>query len=115
MASRRHVKKVIDSKLDSANQAAERILDSARKESEAIKKDEKTGWVLINPMKCIGCRSCVLSCPTGVPWFDEELKIAVKCDFCDGDPWCAKYCSAQAVQVMPRDEALALMRRIYGV
>jgi len=43
--------------------------------TEAIRKDEKTGWVLINPMKCIGCRSCVVSCPMGVPWFDEDLKV----------------------------------------
>jgi len=83
--------------------------------TEAIKKDEKTGWVLLNPMKCIGCRSCVLACPAGVPWFDEALKVAVKCDFCDGDPWCAKFCSAQAIQVLPREEALELMTRIYGV
>ena len=83
--------------------------------TEAIKKDEKTGWVLINPMKCIGCRSCTYACPIGVPRFDEDLKVAIKCDFCDGDPWCAKYCSAQAIQVLPRAEALRLMRRIYGV
>ena len=82
---------------------------------EAVKKDEKTGWVLINPMKCIGCRSCVVSCPMGAPQFDESLKVAVKCDFCDGDPWCAKYCSPQAIQVLPREEALEIMKKMYEV
>ncbi len=83
--------------------------------TEAIKKDEKTGWVLINPMRCIGCRFCVLACPAGVPWFDEDRKVAVKCDFCDGDPACAKFCSPQAIRVLPRSEALELMKKVYGV
>jgi len=83
--------------------------------TEAIRKDEKTGWVLVNPMRCIGCRSCVLACPVGVPWLDEDRKVAVKCDFCDGDPVCAKFCSPQAIRVLPRSEALELMKKVYGV
>jgi Fe-S-cluster-containing hydrogenase component 2 len=58
--------------------------------------------VRINPMKCIGCKSCMAACPLGVIWFHESEGCARKCDLCDGDPKCAKYCSPGAIKVVPR-------------
>lgn len=81
---------------------------------EAIEKNEATGIVTINPMKCIGCGICVQACPLSVPWLNEELNIAVKCDFCNGDPKCAKYCSPGATRVILREEAYRLNEQIYG-
>lgn len=75
--------------------------------ADAVEKDESTGWVTINPLKCTGCRSCTYACPVAACWFDEELKIALKCNFCEGDPNCAKFCSPQAIRVVTRAEALA--------
>jgi len=72
---------------------------------EAAVKDEKTGLVKINPMKCIGCQTCTVACPLSVPWFNPDFHVAMKCDFCDGDPQCAKYCSPQAIRVATRKEA----------
>lgn len=80
---------------------------------DAITKDESTGWVTINPMKCTGCRSCTYACPIAAAWFDEEHRIATKCNFCDGDPNCAKYCSPQAIRVGTRAEALEFARSRY--
>ncbi len=77
---------------------------------EAISKDPKTGLVLINSMKCIGCKSCILACPQKVIWFDEKGHVARKCDFCDGDPLCAKYCSPGALKVVPREEMEEYLR-----
>lgn len=81
--------------------------------SEALEKDERTGWVKINPLKCIGCQMCVYLCPLSVPFFDEERKAAVKCDFCDGDPECVRHCSPAALRVVTREEALQLNKRLY--
>lgn len=81
--------------------------------SEALSKDEKTGWVRINPLKCIGCETCVYMCPLSIPFFDEERKVAVKCDFCDGDPECVKHCSSTAIKSVTREEALLLNKRLY--
>jgi len=70
---------------------------------DAITKNLETGLVRINPMKCIGCKSCILACPLKVIWFDERNLAAMKCDFCDGDPLCVKYCSPAALLVVERE------------
>ena len=81
--------------------------------SEALKKDEETGWVKTNQIKCIGCKMCVYSCPLSIPVFIEEKKAAMKCDFCDGDPECVKHCSSQALKIVPREKAVKLNEKIY--
>ena len=79
--------------------------------SIAIVKDEKTGIVRIDSMKCIGCKYCIIACPISIPWFDDEYRVAAKCDLCDGDPKCVKLCPSDAIIFVPREEA----REIYGV
>lgn len=40
------------------------------------------GSVLHNDEICIGCGSCVTSCPYGIPLIDSEFNISRKCDSC---------------------------------
>jgi len=40
------------------------------------------GIVLIDEELCIGCRDCIEACPLGVMQFDEDKKVAQKCDLC---------------------------------
>jgi Fe-S-cluster-containing dehydrogenase component len=70
----------------------------------AIYRDEATRIVRINPMKCIGCKSCIAACPVGVVWFHVAEGSARKCDLCDGDPQCAKYCSPGAIRAIDRKD-----------
>ncbi|MHA1594022.1 MAG: 4Fe-4S dicluster domain-containing protein [Candidatus Baldrarchaeia archaeon] len=79
----------------------------------AIVKDEDTGIVTIDVMKCIGCQLCNVMCPLSVPWFNEALRVSIKCDLCDGDPECVKFCSSRALRFVPREEATALLKEIY--
>jgi carbon-monoxide dehydrogenase iron sulfur subunit len=72
---------------------------------EAITKDDETGFVTINAAKCIGCKACIIACPISNPRYDEERRIAVKCDFCDGEPHCVKFCTTEAIKKMPREIA----------
>jgi len=45
--------------------------------------------------KCIGCRMCSVACPYGaINTFKGEI---IKCDLCDGDPVCVKFCSTNAI------------------
>jgi len=62
---------------------------------------------------CIGCEMCVLACPLAVPYFDPALKVAVKCDFCHGDPECVKHCSSRPLRLPPRDEEVRVDERLY--
>lgn len=85
---------------------------------DAITKDEKTGWVKIDPLKCVGCKNCNYACPLSIPWFDKEHRVSAKCDFCDpirnGKPICVEFCSPKALEVIPRAKAWALYGKMYG-
>jgi Fe-S-cluster-containing hydrogenase component 2 len=65
---------------------------------KALSREEKLGRVVHNSERCIGCRLCVTVCPFGGMGFDPIGKKVIKCDFCDGDPVCARFCSTQAIK-----------------
>jgi tetrathionate reductase subunit B len=78
---------------------------------DAIYKRED-GLVIIDPVKCSGCRLCVDACPYNVIFFNEGLNIAQKCTGCahlldDGwkEPRCADACPTAAIRMV--DEAKA--------
>jgi Fe-S-cluster-containing hydrogenase component 2 len=60
-------------------------------------RDEELGRVMIDYDKCIGCRSCVAVCPFGAMSFNTIDRKVFKCDFCDGDPQCVRFCDMKAV------------------
>lgn len=63
----------------------------------------KNGLVVTNNELCIGCHSCALGCPHGVPRFDENAKIK-KCEGClerveaGFTPPCVRVCPAKALK-----------------
>ncbi len=65
--------------------------------------DADGGTVQHNDDECIGCQSCVKSCPYSVPTFIEEAGIARKCDACIGlrqageKPACVATCWTRAL------------------
>ncbi len=77
----------------------------------AIYRNERTGAMLINPDLCIGCKMCMIVCPFGGPSIDIETGTMIKCDLCDGDPECVKYCVYGALDYVPADEATFTKRR----
>lgn len=72
----------------------------------AIQKDEGTGAVLLNKNLCIGCHSCALACPFGVPRFGEDDKM-YKCVLCAErveyglEPACVRVCPTRALKFGP--------------
>lgn len=60
---------------------------------EAI--SDKDGLVLIDRETCTGCEACVDACPHHS--IRMHSAIAVKCDFCGGDPECVKACVTVAI------------------
>ena len=66
----------------------------------AMHRDSKTGAILCDEKKCVGCWMCIMVCPLGVISRNtEERKIISKCDLCAGEeiPVCVKNCPNEAL------------------
>ena len=79
----------------------------------AYDRDEKTGAVLLDPEKCIGCRYCSWVCPYDAPKFDEGRGVMTKCTFCaprlaeGGQPACTAACPTGALSLGSRENGEA--------
>ena len=72
--------------------------------SACLAKDAETGFTLYDNQNCIGCHSCAMACPFGVPSFNREGKME-KCDGCSVrlahgmEPACVRVCPTGALRV----------------
>ena len=73
--------------------------------SGAVYKSREDGIIRIETKKCIGCHSCAMACPYGIPSFGENGKM-IKCDGCYVRvhhgmlPACVKACPVKALQLV---------------
>ncbi|MCP5106627.1 MAG: 4Fe-4S dicluster domain-containing protein [bacterium] len=67
--------------------------------SGGIRRDEKTGDIVVNLDKCVGCWSCIMVCPVGAIVKNDETHHALKCDQCPGldTPACIIACPTGAL------------------
>lgn len=60
------------------------------------------GTIQVDKSKCIGCQFCVMACPYGVRYLNEEEKVVEKCTLCEqriaqGElPQCVAQCTGRA-------------------
>lgn len=86
----------------------------------AITKRED-GIVVINKDECIGCGLCVLGCPYGAIYLDDEKHTAGKCSLCvsridDGlEPSCVQHCLSGALQFVMKEELAKMTRGAHVV
>ena len=79
----------------------------------AMAKREDNGAVVVDQDVCIGCGTCVNSCPYGAPQFIEEDKIVQKCDTCRAlreaghEPVCVEACPMRAIEFGEMDDLRA--------
>jgi len=78
---------------------------------KAISRDDKMGVVEVDYDVCIGCRSCVAVCPFGAMNYNVIDKKVFKCDLCDGDPQCVRFCDVDAVTYVEADEVAIHKKR----
>lgn len=71
--------------------------------TKAIKREDNTGIILVDAVRCIGCHSCSMVCPFGVPRFGRDGKMQ-KCCLCVDrvkrgmEPACVRTCPTKALQ-----------------
>ncbi len=66
----------------------------------AMHRDERTGVVLHDAERCVGCWTCLLFCPYGAIAKDAASgKVVAKCDLCGGlePPACVANCPNEAL------------------
>jgi tetrathionate reductase subunit B len=70
------------------------------------------GLIIIDPLKCTGCKLCVDACPYDAIFFNEDLNLAQKCTGCahllDGGEWtvprCVDSCPTLAIRFGEEEE-----------
>ena len=69
----------------------------------ALARDSATQAVKVNAELCIGCHSCSIACPFGVPRFGKD-GVMQKCDLCSArleaglEPACVRVCPTKALR-----------------
>jgi formate dehydrogenase iron-sulfur subunit len=86
----------------------------------ALTKDPKTGAVIYDPWKCIGCRYCMAACPFQIPAYEYHNALTPqvrKCTFCfekistEGKvPGCVSICPVEALTFGKREDLINLAR-----
>ncbi len=83
----------------------------------AIQVNDQYGFKVVNKDRCIGCRSCLLTCPFGLISMDREGRAAQKCDMCVErfqagiEPVCVQICPRGALSLKAIDETVMEVRK----
>ncbi len=73
----------------------------------ALVRSDETGAIEVLTDRCIGCGMCLVACPFGNIHQEDAPRVKdgthphgtiVKCDLCEGDPACAKFCPTAALE-----------------
>ena len=64
--------------------------------SGALIKNKDSGFVSFDLEKCTNCMLCMEVCPYHSIFANKDRIIV--CDMCGGEPMCAKYCPAEAIE-----------------
>ena len=76
--------------------------------ASAYDRDPKTGLVIVDGSKCMGCKYCTWACPFDAPHFDDAAGTVEKCTFCSErqskglQPACVELCPTGALSVGER-------------
>jgi Fe-S-cluster-containing dehydrogenase component len=72
--------------------------------TRALRRDPETQAILVDEYRCIGCRMCMQVCPFGNIQMNPERRVIQKCNLCEGDPKCVRFCMGQAISFVDVDD-----------
>lgn len=93
----------------------------------SLYRDENTGSVLIDYLKCIGCSVCAMACPFGIIQFQDisilnlNREVNAKCDNCivrlgEGRiPACVQACKTSALQFGEVNDLIRVARTDFTI
>lgn len=87
--------------------------------SGAMDKD-KSGAVVVNEARCMGCMMCAMVCPFGAITMNRASKVIIKCDFCitrknNGKlPACVEACPTGTLQYGEEEDLVRSKRIVAG-
>lgn len=82
--------------------------------AKAISRDEALGAWLVDEAKCVGCFMCQMACPFGVILVSTFSQKAEKCDLCQGDPECVRFCAPGAIEYVEVTDTVLYKRREFA-
>jgi len=80
--------------------------------TNAMTRKGASGEVVLDYARCIGCRYCAQACPFGAIGLDPQTMKVFKCDLCQGNPACARFCRPQAITWVPAVKAAPAKARV---
>jgi len=78
---------------------------------KAISSNYEMSRVEVDYDICIGCRTCVSVCPFGAMNFNYIDRKVAKCDLCDGDPQCVRFCEVNAIEYVDSSDVAVLKQK----
>jgi len=66
--------------------------------TKTLVRNPQTLAIEVKSERCIHCKSCASACPFGNIHFDEGADKIIKCDVCEGNPACARFCPSGALE-----------------
>ncbi|MBW2056708.1 MAG: 4Fe-4S dicluster domain-containing protein [Deltaproteobacteria bacterium] len=80
--------------------------------SGALSRDPRTGAIVVDQDRCVGCKMCMMACPFGNIHFNTERHVIQKCNLCEGEPRCIMFCMPHALNYIEAADLSDLRRRI---
>ena len=84
-------------------------------EPQALSKDLETGVVRLDTGKCTKCYLCVDACPYGAIYIPAPDGFPIKCEICEGNPTCVRFCPTQALRYGEEDRRLTKKQRSMAI
>lgn len=80
--------------------------------TNALRKNEVNGSIIVDEELCIKCRACLEACPFKCITIHPTTDIPIVCDLCGGKPVCVKFCPTGTLKFARADREILKQQRL---